>query len=281
MSDTPTTPSVPPEDAVITPPGSAATRPASMLVVVMGAKGGCGATLIATNLAAHLAADHRTCLVDLDLCKGDVAGFLGLKSGRSLNLLLEALDQLDEQLLAGSVDVHPSGLHVLVQPYDLTHLHHVTAEEVNRVLGAVRSHYEIVVVDVGSRIDVAALTAALAADVILLVTTPDVVALRDAKRVLALMRRLQVETRRVHLVVNEHDATNDVSVDEIATQLAVPVAATVARDVRACGRAVSSGDLLVEVAPNAAVTRDLQNLWSTLQGEAPAASRSSWFPFRR
>uniref|UniRef100_UPI0035257DE6 P-loop NTPase n=1 Tax=Salmonella enterica TaxID=28901 RepID=UPI0035257DE6 len=69
------------------------------VVVLLSAKGGAGGTLVAAHLAASLAADKRVCLVDLDLCKGDVAGALDLHTDRSINLLLDRMDSLDANLL--------------------------------------------------------------------------------------------------------------------------------------------------------------------------------------
>src|SRR4051794_30025546 len=56
------------------------------LVTVFSAKGGCGKTTVATNLAAALA-DHgkrQVCLVDLDLAFGDVAIALQLFPGHTI-----------------------------------------------------------------------------------------------------------------------------------------------------------------------------------------------------
>jgi pilus assembly protein CpaE len=60
-------------------------RQEGRLVTVFAAKGGCGKTTMATNLAVSLAVDgRRVCLVDLDLAFGDVAIALQLVPSRTI-----------------------------------------------------------------------------------------------------------------------------------------------------------------------------------------------------
>jgi pilus assembly protein CpaE len=272
-----------PVDAPVSPATPVATVESTPrligVVVVLSAKGGAGGTLISAHLAASLAAEKRVCLVDLDLCKGDVAGTLDLHSDRSINLLLDRMDNLDPNLLRGSVEVHPSGLHVLIQPYDLTDLHQITADETTKLLAFLREHYDLVVVDVGSRMDVVSMSAALTADEVLLVSTTDVPSLRDAQRVLGLLRHLDVRPSNVRLVLNKVEDGVGVAPADVSTQLHVPIAATLPADHDACARVDMRGHLLWELAPHARITRALQALWKTLRGEASHPSHHLSWPW--
>lgn len=260
------------------PQGMPSTDTRGAVMVFMGAKGGCGATMVSANVAAGQAKAARVCLLDLDLCKGDVAGYLDLRSGRSVNLLLDRIDVLDDVLLAGSIETHRSGLDVLAQPYDLTELHHVTADEVRKVVALVREHYDLVVIDAGSRVDVAALTASLLADEIVILSTPDVTALRDTQRLMGLLRRIGVEEDVVRLVINKRQAKGGIQDADIVEQLHTPVAATIRWGDIACCKSDTTGRLLVDCAPTAPVTRDIADLWMRLRGESPApAARRTWW----
>jgi len=81
---------------------SGAVRLAPQLAVVRSI-GGCGATSIATHVAAHLATirPHAApvALVDLDLQAGSIAEFLGASGTGTLSDLLAAGSRLDEELL--------------------------------------------------------------------------------------------------------------------------------------------------------------------------------------
>ncbi|HMV68648.1 MAG TPA: AAA family ATPase [Myxococcota bacterium] len=254
-------------------PPPASTPPP--LLAVLAAKGGCGATTIALEVAALSAAAQRTCLIDLDSCKGDLAGYLDLRSGRSLNPLLERIDVLDEVLLLGAVDVHPSGLHVLSQPYELTELYTLSAEDVARLLRFVRPRYERVVVDVGSRVDAAALATLMEASDVVVVTTPDVIALRDAQRVLRLLRRLGRPMDRVQVALNEVGGPG-VERGLVEEQLGVRVLASLPHDPTACHKAASAGRLLADAAPHAPITRALGDLWRRFLDPDASARGPQW-----
>jgi pilus assembly protein CpaE len=246
-----------------------------MLLAFLSAKGGCGATFIASNLAAALAAKRRVLLVDLDMSKGDVAGYLDLRSGKSVNPLLRRLKEFDERLLEGTVDVLPSGLHVLAQPFDIADIHQLEAGEVRMLLEGVRGHYDVVIVDVGSSIDVAALAAATMADHVVLLTTPDVPAVRSTRRTLRLLTQVEVPARSVRLVLNKRPSFGALSPEEIARQVEQPVVCSVRRDVATCTRVDTFGRPLVEIAPRAGVTRDVKEMWAHIHG-LTSPRRSLW-----
>jgi pilus assembly protein CpaE len=267
-------------EADTTPGGEAlgGTPTEGGLLVVVGAKGGCGTTLVTANVAAALADDRRVVLVDLDVSKGDVAGYLDLGTNRTLNNLLERLDALDEALLNGCVEVHPSGLHVLTQPYDLANLQQPSAPEVLQLLARLRASYDLVVVDAGSRIDVATLAAATSADELVLLSTPDVPALRDARRVIKLLETIDVPLAKIRLVINKKARFGGLSDEDIKNQLGTEVAASIARNDAVCARVDAKGSLLSAEAPHAQVTKDIAELWPRLRGEiGGVASRLPWF----
>lgn len=252
---------------------------AGELVFVHAAKGGAGSTTVAAHVANHLArrGSRSVCLVDLDLSKGDLAGALDLRSKRSINGLLDRLDRLDAPLVAGVADVLDNGLHVLAQPYELMDIHQLEPMEVRRLFAGLRRIYDVVVVDSGARIDVAALTAATEASRILMVATPDVPSIRAARRTLRLLEQVRVPTRDLHLVVNKKPWIGGLSVDEIAAMLPIEVTAVIRRADRLAAQADTRGMLLGDVAPLSGLRRDLDALWPQVEGLAlPISTGGLW-----
>jgi pilus assembly protein CpaE len=244
----------------------------------MSVKGGCGSTLLATNLGAARAVVEETCLVDLDLCKGDVASFLDLPTEHSITTVLDQIRVADEQLLQNAVEVHASNLHVLSQPYDLTELREADADDVRMLLALLRDRYDHVLVDAGSRIDTASLTAAMEADQVVLVATPEVPTIRNLRRVSELLLNVGVSRHHLRVVVNKFDGHAAVSVNEIEEQVGLPVTTTLPADHRACRLVDDSGSLLTEVAPSRPLARAMEALWAQVHGQAPpAAPARSWF----
>jgi pilus assembly protein CpaE len=251
------------------------------VVTLWGSKGGVGTTFLAVNLAAELSPVHRVCVVDLDFSMGDVAAFLDLSPSQTFSDVLRNLNRLDERMLAGSVTVHPSKVHVLAQPGDLEQREEVKGDAVMRVLTAVAKSYQYCLVDCGSRMDESALTAATVADRILLITTPDVPGIKNTWRRLQLLERLGIEKSRAFVVLNRWDRKEaPFSLSDVESNLGCKVAATVGAD-RAVPRAINEGKLLRDVDRRSPAARDLEALVGIVtDGEVSVEKKpaSGWFP---
>ncbi|MGW7406483.1 AAA family ATPase [Streptomyces sp. NPDC054833] len=175
------------------------------VVTVSGAKGGVGATLTAIQLAlAAQASGRATALIDMDLQAGDVASFLDVQFRRSV-VDLAAITDISPRVLADAVFRHDTGLALLLAPGDGERGEEVTDRAARQIVGAVRSRYEVVVVDCGAQLSGASAAAVEMADTALLVTTPDVVAVRAAKRTVRMWDRLQIrKAEETTVVVNRH-----------------------------------------------------------------------------
>ncbi|MFZ5482451.1 MAG: AAA family ATPase [Myxococcota bacterium] len=230
------------------------------VITIWGSKGGSGSTFLAVNLAAELSPVHRVCVVDLDFSMGDVAAFLDLQVTNSISDVLRNIQRLDERMLAGHVLVHPSKLHVLAQPVELDQREEGRGDVIMRMLTVVARSYQYVIVDCGSRLDEASLTAATVADRILVIAPPDVPGIKNTWRRLQLLERLGVDKARIHLVMNRWDKKGGgLNLADIEQNLGRKVDASVSFDPNAL-RAVNDGKLLRDVAPKSPAALDLEGL---------------------
>lgn len=198
------------------------------LFAIAGAKGGVGATTIAVQLALRAAeAGRSVCLVDFDLQSGDVPSLLDVTHHRGVADLLDVATEVTTRHLEESLYVHSSGLRVLVAPDEGERGEEVDGRAARGILGAIKSRFEVVVVDCGSVVTEANAVAVEVADAVLLVTTPDVPALRAANRVLGMWRRLDIrKVDSVVSVVNRVSRKVEVQPDLAGKVLAAPVAST-------------------------------------------------------
>ncbi|WP_030346017.1 AAA family ATPase [Streptomyces sp. NRRL S-1022] len=175
------------------------------VVTVSGAKGGVGATLAAVQLALAAQASGRpTALVDLDLQTGDIASYLDIQFRRSV-ADLAAITDISPRVLADAVFRHDTGLALLLAPGEGERGEEVTDRAARQIVGALRSRYEVVVVDCGAQLSGAGAAVVEMADTALLVTTPDVIAVRGAKRTVRMWDRLQIrKAEETTVVVNRH-----------------------------------------------------------------------------
>ncbi|MES5816711.1 AAA family ATPase [Streptomyces sp. RG80] len=175
------------------------------VVTVSGAKGGVGTTLTAIQLAlAAQASGRSTALLDLDLQAGDIASFLDVQFRRSA-VDLAAITDISPRVLADAVFRHDTGLALLLAPGEGERGEEVTDRAARQIVSALRSRYEIVVIDCGAQIGGAGAAAVEMADTALLVTTPDVISVRGAKRTVRMWDRLQIrKAEETTVVVNRH-----------------------------------------------------------------------------
>ncbi len=240
---------------------------AGEVVAVWGSKGGVGTTFLATNLAGELSPVHRVCVVDLDFAMGDVAAFLDLTLPQSIADVFRNIGRLDERMLAGSVAVHGSKIHVLGQPVDLEQREEPRGDLVMRVVTAAARSYQYVVADCGSTLDEASVTAITVADHILLITTPDIPSVKDTWRRLQFIDKLGLEKERIRLVVNRWDKrTAQLSLDDIQQNLSRKVDITVADD-RGALKAIAEGSLLREIDRKSEGARDIGRMVGLVTGE--------------
>ena len=154
--------------------------------VFLGTKGGCGVTTLASNFALALAqeSEQPTLLVDFGLPLGDVAINLGMKAEYSVTTALQDADRLDANFLNTLVAKYESGLEVLAAP-DQFPVPPFTQEAVDKLTAVALQHYEYVVVDAGSRIDLLGAPLFERAAITYLITQVGISELRNAHRMIS------------------------------------------------------------------------------------------------
>ncbi|MCX3062386.1 AAA family ATPase [Streptomyces beihaiensis] len=181
------------------------------VVAVAGAKGGVGTTVTAVQLALAAHASGRTvALLDLDLQSGDVASYLDVQFRRSV-ADLAAIRDITPRVLQDAVFTHETGVDLLLAPGDGERGEEVTDRVARQVLQTLRARYDAVVVDCGTQMSTANAAAVELADQAVLLVTPDVIAVRGAKRMVRLWDRLQIRKAEETLtVVNRHSRAAEI-----------------------------------------------------------------------
>ncbi|MCT7351181.1 AAA family ATPase [Streptomyces sp. 15-116A] len=207
--------------------GDVFTGVGGTVVTVCGAKGGVGTTLTAIQLALAAQASGRgTALVDMDLQTGDIASFLDVQFRRSV-VDLAAVTDISPRVLADAVFRHDTGVALLLAPAEGERGEDVTDRATRQIVSALRSRYEVVVIDCGAQLGGAGAAAVEMADTALLVTTPDVVAVRGAKRTVRMWDRLQIrKAEETTIVVNRHSRATEIQPPLIQKITGTAVAAT-------------------------------------------------------
>jgi pilus assembly protein CpaE len=180
------------------------------VITVLNAKGGCGATTVAVNLAVALNEAHgNTLLMDLAPI-GHAALHLNAKPNFGVLDAFQNCHRLDSSLLDGFVTRCDSGVHLLAAPQVPTPLK-PAEDEVGRIFDLTVNHYKYVVVDLSSRLDPLVRMVCAYSDTILMIAETDMIALLwNAARVQSYLGEASSRDK-VRLVLNRFRKTPEFS----------------------------------------------------------------------
>lgn len=232
------------------------------IIAVHGVKGGVGTTTIACNLAAslHKLTSRRVVLFDGDLLCGDAGVMTDVSSNKTLADLLPAVRELDADFLDTLLAKHASGFRVLLAPEQLQRAESIRGEDMQRALAGIKPYFDFTVVDTTSLLTPVTLATLDEADMIVLVVTPEIVALRNAARFVQLTNQLGYPTDKLLVVVNRANAGKGISPAVIEQQLQRKVAVAIPSDGRALVEAMNVGELIVESRSNHKVSKSVGEL---------------------
>lgn len=238
--------------------------------VFMNAQGGCGATMLACNVAHVLAARSKqhTALLDLDLQFGAAPLYLDLYPKRGIAQALENLTDLDEVALDGYFAKHASGLNVLSHGADeVLATSTISAASVSQLLEVTLRTHEHVIVDMPRCVDAVTTAVMQRAHQIVIVLQQSVTAVRDATRLMQWLRsELGVSKDQLYVVINRHEKGSDVTAEDVQKTLACNDPALVPNDFKTVSECINSGTALLDYAGGASITRAVMALETRLGG---------------
>lgn len=224
-------------------------REPGRLISVFSAKGGSGATAVATNLAVelHRLSRKRTLLVDLDLELGETALLLDMDPRFSIVDLIRNFHRVDAGLLASYIERHESGVDLLSAPYEPVDFEAVSGEQLGQILDFLKARYDYLVADVPKTFNPVTLTAFRHTDDLILLTNPDLQSLRNITRSRALLQKVNPSERGdwMRLVVNRWERNQLIPLREIEETLGMQVYAKIENDYRAVMQSINEGEPVV------------------------------------
>jgi len=178
--------------------------PAKVLAITSG-KGGVGKTNIAANLAICLAASRKkVLLIDADLSLGNLDIVMGMHSKYNISHLLNGQKSIEEIIYTG-----PEGLGIICGASgleDLANIDEFRRHRLLRELSRLQNDFDVIVIDTAAGISKLVVGFCLAADHVLLVTTPEATAMTDAYAMIKLLI-INRYFRRISLIVNMASTT--------------------------------------------------------------------------
>ncbi len=213
------------------------------VVSVYSPKGGTGCTSIAVNLALALHnEDTRAVIVDSNLQYGDVAVFFNEQGKNTIADLAPMADELDPEVVEGVLLKHAAtGISILASPSRPEMADKITPDQFLKVLEFLRQMYAYVVVDTATHLNDVTIAAIDASDVIVLVTTQDIPAIKNARLFLDLLQNLGIDRGRIAFVMNRFDRRIAITAERVGENLKQDVAAVLPLDERVVIPAANRG----------------------------------------
>jgi Flp pilus assembly CpaE family ATPase len=211
---------------MLAPPPTDDSSP-GQIVTVFSAKGGCGKTTLAINLGVALAkqAAARVCVVDLDLSFGDVAISLQLSPLRTIADGLAMVGHLDMAGTASLLTAYQPGLAMLLAPVTPGDAEKVPARLVGELLAVLRNMFDYVVVDTPAAFSEHVLTSIDVSSQLVLITTPDVPALKNLRVTLDMLDLLSYPRQIRSVVINRSDSKVGLSLEHVERAVRCPISA--------------------------------------------------------
>ncbi len=207
------------------------------VVTVFSAKGGCGKTTLATNIATSIASSAKgtVALLDLDLAFGDVAIALQLFPTHTIGDAVAIGEDLDGDAIRGLLTAHRTGVQALVAPMEPSTADTISVGLVKRVIDVLRQEFDYVIIDTPPALDDNVLAAFDRSDMVALLATLDIPALKNLKLTLETLDLIGYPREKLKIVLNRADSKVGLALSEVEKTLKAPIVAQIpsSRDVPA------------------------------------------------
>jgi pilus assembly protein CpaE len=224
-------------------------------------KGGLGATMLAVNVAAALAANQpgQVALCDLSLQAGDATVFLDLAPETTIADLYANFHRLDDSLLKNALTRHGSGLELLPAPRNPGEMQEVRPERVERIIHDLAGLYRQVVIDCPSMsLSETTLRVLKESDRVFIVLDLSVPALRNAARLARELGQNGITGEQLEFVVNRYARNSAISVKEADKSLERSVYWIFPNCFEEVFSSITSGTPLVQSQPRSELTKNIR-----------------------
>lgn len=182
-----------------------AINPKCFVIAVVGGKGGVGKSVFSVNLSVALMRElkAKTLLIDLDQRScGDQNILTGLRPKKTVNEVANFTGVINPQTLETLVAKHPSGLAYLGAVHSADQSLNAPGDLFSKQLSSLSQFYNFIVVDMGNDFTDLQMAVLEEASVVLSLTTPEVLAVNQTKRVTQELMAQVLPAEYLYVVVN-------------------------------------------------------------------------------
>jgi pilus assembly protein CpaE len=246
--------------------------------MVLGTRGGVGASTIAINIAGTLAKQgKKTILLDLDLQFGSVALTLDIDPGHGLREALDRPERVDSMFLNSSAVKVAEDLFVLAAEEAVNEGVPVSDEALVALMNELQRHFDAIVIDMPRHVATASWQAIAQAHAVLLVADLSLVGIRDTTRILGAAKDA-IDPSKLKIVISSTGGDRGAKIDRREFEAALNRKAdyVLPEDSKSVSAANRAGRTVVDVAGGSKFTAALRDLCVEIIGkpvDAPSAAK--------
>jgi len=247
--------------------------PIGRVVAFVGARGGAGSSTLSHNVGWCIAEELRinTTIIDLDLPFGTTGLDFNDEPTQGVADALSAPERLDDVLLDRLLVKRGDHLSIFSTPAIIDREYEATTDAFESVLDAVRQSTPCVIVDIPHVWTPWVKATLIGADDIVIVATPDLASLRNAKNIYELLRQHRPNDTPPRLVINQVGVAKrpEIPAKDFAETIGVEPALVMNFDPQLFGQAANNGQMLNEVAPKSPTAQGIRTLAEVVTGRVP------------
>lgn len=214
------------------------------IIAIFSPKGGVGCSTLAINLAIaiHKETSAKVGLIDASLQFGDIAVLLNVQARRTIaDLASYSNSDLETDLIDTVMVAHNSGIKALLAPPRPEMADLVTAEVLVNVLDKMQDMFDVIIIDMYSSLEDTVLSALDASDLVVLVTTPEIPAIKSARLFFEVTEALEYPPAKTQLILNKAVRQGGIRAADIEASIKHKVVAQLPLEEKVVTAAVNQG----------------------------------------
>lgn len=220
---------------------------AGKVISVSSVKGGVGKTVTTLNLAGiYCELGKKVLIIDLDLFAGGIAVSLNIKNKKDIFMMIDSMANNRFTDLKDYVTTYNGNIDVLASPKDPREAMKVESRYIPLILDYAKKEYDVVLVDTSHILDEINLTIMDYSYMTLLITTNDMVDLKNMKSLVSIFKDTEKKNYLI-MLNNSRDTGKDyMSLYDIRTIIGDNIDYTISRNyyIKNIDKYVMNGEIL-------------------------------------
>lgn len=248
------------------------------VIAVIGARGGAGASLIASNLALEVSdgLSKKVTLIDMDLTFGTQAVTFDVDPGAGLSDAMMEPERMDELFIKRASTRIGDRLQLMAAETDPNRGDIASTDALSALLGYVRQESDHVIVDVPRSLVVRQSKILEQFETVMLIAEPTLAAMRDCARLKTMISSANPNTK-LSVVMNKIGIAgkDEMPISTFEEGASLKIACKITFEPKVALSAEAHGKCVTQVAPKSKISKNLKALASDLVGGPETKKRGS------